>query len=92
MGGQVGQIDLSEFARILMESQDDEYFHLTCHIDINLKEKIERVEFVELDKLLPRTRRQIMNEDQKMQFVNRNGATFDMITDAMNAGLGRTML
>ena len=35
---------------------DDEFFHLTCHVDLNLKHKIERGEFVELDKLLTRDR------------------------------------
>ena len=33
---------------------DDEFFHLTCHVDVNLKSKIQRAEFVDLEKLLPR--------------------------------------
>ena len=33
---------------------DDDFFHLTCHIDDNLRGKIKRGEFVELKKLLPR--------------------------------------
>ena len=33
---------------------DDNFFHLTCHIDKNLREKIERGEYVELEKLLPK--------------------------------------
>ena len=33
---------------------DDDFFHLTCHIDASLKGKIERSEFVDLEKLLPR--------------------------------------
>ena len=31
---------------------DDDFFHLICHIDQNLKEKIERGDYVDLDKLL----------------------------------------
>ena len=33
---------------------DDDFFHITCHVDSNLKEKIEKGEFVELEKLLPK--------------------------------------
>ena len=34
--------------------QDDEFFHVTSQIDPNLKLKIERGEFVDLDRLLPK--------------------------------------
>ena len=33
---------------------DDDFFHLTCHIEPALFQKIERGEFVDLDKLLPK--------------------------------------
>ena len=33
---------------------DNEFFHITCHIELGLKQKIERGEFVELERLLPR--------------------------------------
>ena len=33
---------------------DDDFFHVTCHVDPQLKEKIEAGQFVELEKLLPR--------------------------------------
>ena len=32
---------------------DDDFFHLTCHIDSNIREKIEKGDFVDLEKLLP---------------------------------------
>ena len=35
---------------------DDDFFHVSCHIDSNLRGKIERGEFIELEKLLPRPR------------------------------------
>ena len=35
-------------------TSDDDFFHLTCHIDPLLKRKIENGEFVNLDKLLPK--------------------------------------
>ena len=36
--------------------QDDEFFHITSQIDSGLKQKIERGEFVELERLLPKDR------------------------------------
>ena len=54
--------DLNQIIKTLMDNDDDEYFHLTCHIDIALKQKIERGEFVDLEKLLPRTRAQVVSD------------------------------
>ena len=34
-------------------STDDEFFHLTCHIDSALRDKIKKGQYVDLDKLLP---------------------------------------
>ena len=34
--------------------QDDEFFHVTCHVDDALKGKITRGEFIDLEKLLPK--------------------------------------
>ena len=48
--------DLSQLVCYMMENDDDEFFHFMCHIEPNLKAKIELGQFVELDKLLPRTR------------------------------------
>ena len=36
--------------------QDDEFFHITCHVDPNLKAKIVRGEYIDLEKLLPKDR------------------------------------
>ena len=38
---------------------DDDFLHLTCHVEPTLMNKIEKGEFVELEKLLPK--------DKKMQ-------------------------
>ena len=35
-------------------ASDNDFFHLTCHIELNLIHKIEKGEFVELEKLLPK--------------------------------------
>ena len=38
--------DLEQFLRTLVDNEDDEFFHLTCHVDLPLCQKIERGEFV----------------------------------------------
>ena len=68
--------DVQQFLNMLKDSQDDDFFHLTCHVEPLLRNKIENGQFVELERLLPKSRAQVMDEDQRMQFVNRNGATF----------------
>ena len=42
---------------------DDDFFHLTCHIDKNLRAKIANGEFVDLEKLLPSDRRRPNDEN-----------------------------
>ena len=44
--------DFDKFIQNL--DDDDEFFHVTCHIDPNMRLKIARGEFIELEKLLPR--------------------------------------
>ena len=36
---------------------DNEFFHVTCHVDSNLKTKIENGDFMDLERLLPKSRR-----------------------------------
>ena len=45
------------------DDNDDEFFHLTCHIDASLKDKIEKGEYVELEKLLPKRGSAKMGDD-----------------------------
>ena len=56
------------------EVDDDEYFHLMCHIDGSLKSKIEKGGFVELDKLLPK--KKMCQEDKWLEWVTKDGMTF----------------
>ena len=56
---------------------DDDFFHVSCHIEAPLKEKIERGEFVDLERLLPRERANFRNsEDKKLELVSRDGQAF----------------
>ena len=58
---------------------DDDFFHLTCHIEPGLIHKIENGEFVELEKLLPRDRNSFTRgggAENRLEWVQREGGTF----------------
>ena len=52
---------------------DDDFFHLMCHIDSALKTKIERGEYVDLEKLLPKDG---LHNDNRLEWVHQEGSTF----------------
>ena len=54
---------------------DDDFFHLTCHIEPGLIHKIEKGEFVELEKLLPKDKF-AKGDEGRMEWVHRDGGTF----------------
>ena len=41
---------------------DKDFFHLTCHIDVSLRSKIEKGEFVDLEKLLLKDKRRYSDD------------------------------
>ena len=49
---------------------DDNFFHLTCHIDPNLIHKIEKGEFIELEKLLPKDKLGRNGDDNRLEWVH----------------------
>ena len=57
---------------------DDDFFHIICHVDRKLREKIEKGEFVYLEKLLPQGKYGRRNKDgtTKLELVHREGETF----------------
>ena len=57
---------------------DDDFFHITCHVDSNLKDKIERGEFVDLEKLLPKERGSVssIGDGNRMELVLKDGMTY----------------
>ena len=52
---------------------DDQFFHLTCHVDALLKSKIERGEYVELECLLPKWK---SFGETRFEWINKDGMTF----------------
>ena len=57
------------------DMDDDQFFHLTCHVDNSLKEKIEQGEFVNLERLLPK-KRSFSNEEGRLEWTTKDGMTF----------------
>ena len=53
---------------------DDEFFHITCHVEPTLYAKIEQGEFVELDKLLPKLKNAMYGGGEpKTELIFREG-------------------
>ena len=58
---------------------DDDLCHVTCHIDSNLKQKIKKGEFVDLEKLLPKDKlwnRTETDDKSAIEIMTRAGRTF----------------
>ena len=55
---------------------DDNFFHLTCYIDPSLIHKIEKGEYVELEKLLPKDKLNHNGGEDRLEWVQREGGTF----------------
>ena len=55
---------------------DDDFFHLTCHIEPSLIHRIEKGEFVELEKLLPKDKYGKNGDENRLEWVHRDGGTF----------------
>ena len=70
-------INTSNQASNRVRTGDNEFFHITCHIDLTLRQKIERGEFVDLEKLLPKDNsRCITSDESRMELVHSEGATY----------------
>ena len=54
---------------------NDQFFHLACHVDSTLKNKIEYGEFIDLERLLPRCR-SFKAEEGRLEWVTKDGLTF----------------
>ena len=52
---------------------DDKFFHVTCHIDYNLRTKIEKRDFVDLEKLLPKQKGKVGLNENKLDLVYQDG-------------------
>ena len=72
-------VDFDELQAMRKFDSDDDFFHVTCHVDPSLKLKIQKGEFVDLDKLLPRDKNiggNPTNEEGAMELVTHDGHTY----------------
>ena len=53
---------------------DDEFLHECSHVDVALIAKIQKGEYVDLHKLLPKEK--ILHDEGKIQLVHKEGNTF----------------
>ena len=60
------------------DNSDDDFFHVTCHLDSAMKTKIANGEYVDLERLLPKTRYQVMSGgvDNDIEVIRKNGSTY----------------
>ena len=77
--------DLNHLPNIGSGVSDDDFFHLTCHIEPSLIHKIEKGEFVELEKLVPKEKLENKNpEESRLEWVQRDGGMFLVPTQKDN--------
>ena len=60
--------------------QDDEFFHITSQIEPNFRSKIEKGEYIELERLLPKDRSSLNNKSDDL-----NRQLFQLITQGTNS-------
>ena len=79
------QIDKDQFDVITPElnlrrlfDNNDDFFHVTCHLDEGLKNKIKQGEFVDLEKLLPKEKggRRVYSEEVRYQLMSKDGEPY----------------
>ena len=64
---------------------DDDFFHLTCHIEPSFIHKIKKGEYVELEKLLPKDKVGARNvEENRLEWVQRDGGTYLVLAQRDN--------
>ena len=90
-GMQMFQEDLRPYFKSELELRrfvdtDDDFFHMTCHVEDSLKAKIQRGEFVDLERLLLQYRNQLNNDRRPVEIVNVGGQTHIGTASQANTG------
>ena len=73
---QIEQPGMNTIFNIGSGVSDDDFFHLTCHIEPNLIHKIKQGEFIELEKLLPKDKLARNSDENRLEWVQQDGGTF----------------
>ena len=89
-------LDINKFLQ--NKDDDNEFFHVTCHINPNLRNKIAKDEFIDLEQLLPKDRNSNgfglltakRSDENRVELVSRDGHTyFRVVKDNQITGLCR---
>ena len=65
---------------------DDQFFHVFCHVDEGVIEKVEDRKFADFDKLLPQINSKNYRDDwQSVDIINKEGHTYLAPTQAKRA-------
>ena len=65
---------------------DENYMVISMHLDSALRDKIKKGEYVNFSRLLPKDRLAV-NDEPKLQIVNREGQTFFVPSDHESSGI-----
>ena len=68
------EVLLKSFHTKMISEMDDDFFHYSAHIDNTLVQKIEKGEYVDLAKLLPKEK--LLFHDGRMRMIQKEGSTF----------------
>ena len=72
-----GDVMVNSVAKDAPGFSDDDFFHMICHIDDSLKTKIEKGDYIDLEKLLLKDKvSKRFSDDTHLEWVNRDGGTF----------------
>ena len=76
-----GMVPIDDRIKLLRHlDDDDDFFHVSCHIDNNLKTKIQNGEYIDLERLLPRDRSGVLegnhSEESVLELVSKGGQTY----------------
>ena len=91
--GYLGPID-ADIQMLRNFDTDNEFFHVTCHLDENLKSKIHKGEFVKLERLLPKEKSALghtMSNDHpnRLELINEGGhqyvAPYRQVSNRINS-------
>ena len=65
-----------EMDNLRLNDNDDNFFHVTCHVEPGLRAKIERGEFIDLECLLTKDTNFKVYDEKRIELVSRGGNTF----------------
>ena len=74
---QVDKSNIDQVLQFIYDNHDEDFYQITSHVDLHLKQQIQKGEFVELEALVPKARGQLVKDDDRLQqYVTKGGYTY----------------